>query len=352
MVSRPKLLILDDEQDFLEVCQQLFSGLPSQPEVLTANSGSRALTLLESEPFSLLVTDLRMPNMDGFQVLAIVRRRFPSLRIVVMTGAVDEQFRARAYAMGIDLYVEKPKSQKETQVFFDCVESMLERDIQQTGFRGVQQKALVDLIQMECLTQSSAVLRISSGSLVGQIWLMGGEIVDAATGSITAEKAFREIMSWKVGSFELQPPDPKRHRAIYATSQGLLLDTAQALDEAIALATEGEAIDSLPKLARIGRTKGVEYLVAREANGATDHWCCEDTDAVAAFAQGLLKEFRAIGSALKAGAPSQIEGYGPSQHLGIAATPDQTTIVAGLNHALSPENARLAFKQVLTKWAS
>jgi CheY-like chemotaxis protein len=167
MVTRPKLLILDDEQDFLEVCKELLSGLPSQPEILTANSGSRALALLESEPFSLLLTDLRMPNMDGFQVLAIVRRRLPFLRIVVMTGSVDQQFRARAYAMGIDLFVEKPKTQKETELFFDCIESMLGRESRQAGFRGVQQKALVDIIQMECLTQSSAVMKITSGQTIG-----------------------------------------------------------------------------------------------------------------------------------------------------------------------------------------
>lgn len=350
-MSRPKLLILDDEPDFLEVCRELLTGLPSQPEVLTASSGSRALALLESEPFSLLLTDLRMPNMDGFQVLAIVRRRLPSLRIVVMTGAVDEQSRARAYAMGIDLFVEKPKSQKETQLFFECIESMLEHQTGQAGFRGVvQHKALVDILQMECLTQSSAVLKITSGKTVGYIWLRQGEIVDAATGTAKAEAAFKEIFGWKVGSFEILPPDPNRTRSIFTPTQGLFLDTAQSLDEAVDT-SESPAAAPLSRMARMGRTRGVDFLVAKEGNAPLEHWSCENAEGVATWAQRMLEEYRTLGKTLNAGPPSQIEGYGRQQHIAIAV-PGKATVVAGIDRALKPEQVSEVFEQVLSQWAS
>src|SRR4051794_26747514 len=102
MLQRQKILILDDEQDILEIYQEILARLPSQPEIHTADNGARALAVLETEPFSLLLVDLRMPQMDGFQVLAIVRRKYPGVRVAVVTGAEDEQFRARAYAMGVD----------------------------------------------------------------------------------------------------------------------------------------------------------------------------------------------------------------------------------------------------------
>ena len=86
MAVRQKILILDDEHDILEIYQEILARLPSQPEIHTADNGARAIALLESEPFNLLLVDLRMPTMDGFQVLAIVRRKFPALRVVVMTG--------------------------------------------------------------------------------------------------------------------------------------------------------------------------------------------------------------------------------------------------------------------------
>ena len=78
MPIRHKILILDDEHDILEIYQEILARIPSQPEIHTADSGPRALALLESEPFNLLLVDLRMPTMDGFQVLTIVRRRFPT----------------------------------------------------------------------------------------------------------------------------------------------------------------------------------------------------------------------------------------------------------------------------------
>ena len=72
--ARSKILLVDDDQDFLELYWEILKRLPSGPEVHTASSGARALALLESEPFNLLIVDLNMPKMDGLQVIAIARR--------------------------------------------------------------------------------------------------------------------------------------------------------------------------------------------------------------------------------------------------------------------------------------
>src|SRR5688500_15616840 len=225
MAARQKILILDDEHDILEIYQEILARLPSQPEIHTADAGARAIALLESEPFNLLLVDLRMPTMDGFQVLAIVRRNVPTLRVVVMTAAEDEQFRARAYAMGIDLYMEKPKTGKEIINFVDCIESMLEKD-NTGGFRGVQSKTLVDIIQLECLTQSSAILRITTAVSEGRIWVQRGEIVDAESGELSGKEALFEMLRWKMGNFEILPTDTPRPRTIFTGWESLLMETA------------------------------------------------------------------------------------------------------------------------------
>ena len=80
METRHKILILDDDVDWLELSREMLSSMPSRPEIMTANSGKRALAILESEPVRLLICDLKMPRIDGLQILAIVRRRFPELR--------------------------------------------------------------------------------------------------------------------------------------------------------------------------------------------------------------------------------------------------------------------------------
>src|ERR1035437_1743846 len=86
MEKRHKILILDDDNDWLTVSREMLAALPSRPEILTANTGKRALTLLESEPVRLLICDLKMPRIDGLQILSIVRRRYPELRTVVLSS--------------------------------------------------------------------------------------------------------------------------------------------------------------------------------------------------------------------------------------------------------------------------
>src|SRR5215470_13977523 len=174
MESRHKVLIVDDDPAVLELYRDLLAQLPSRPEIFTTTSGARALSMLKSEPFRLLLCDLKMPKMDGLQVLSIVRRRFPELRTIVMTGVEDEEFRSRAYALGVDLFWLKPDTQQNMQMFLECLESLLGRD-SEAGFRGIQNKSLMDILQMECLSQSSTVLRVTRGSLVGKIWIQGGE---------------------------------------------------------------------------------------------------------------------------------------------------------------------------------
>src|SRR6185503_8390380 len=184
--ARSKILLVDDDQDFLEVYWEILKRLPSSPEVHTASTGARALAMLESGPFHVLIVDLNMPKMDGLQVIAIARRKYPQLRIVVWTCIADEHFRARAYGMGVDQYWQKPGSEHDRQNFLDSIESIMQRDTQ-GGFRGVQSKSLVDLIQLECLSQNSSTLKISNGSLSGRIWIQCGELFDAETEELKGE---------------------------------------------------------------------------------------------------------------------------------------------------------------------
>ena len=230
--TRSKILLVDDDQDFLEVYWEILKTLPSGPEVHTASTGPRALAMLESGPFHVLIVDLNMPKMDGLQVIALARRKYPQLRIVVWTCIADEHFRARAYGMGVDQYWQKPGSEYDRQNFLDSIESLMQRDTQ-GGFRGVQSKSLVDLIQLECLSQNSSTLKISNGSLSGRIWIQNGELFDAETDELTGEAAFRKILAWKTGNFELLPGDEARERAIFSSYQGLLLGLAQEMDEVV-----------------------------------------------------------------------------------------------------------------------
>jgi CheY-like chemotaxis protein len=361
MAECHKLLLLDDDEQMLELYREILQQLPSQPEVTVSDSGARAIALLESEPFSLLITDLRMPKMDGLQVLTIVRRKYPQLRIIVLTGVVDEEYRSRAYALGVDLFWQKPGSEEEFTLFKDCIESLLGREAAgDGGFRGMQSKSLVDLIQLECLSQSSSVLRISQGTSVGKIWIKEGEIIDSIAGDFTGEEAFREILSWKTGNFEILPNESDHVRTITNSTQGLLLDSAQAMDEwrgqqAGAPPGANTTVPTNSALAALARFEGVEFVLTMPVNEklASLSWGLDNVDQTAAWSRETQKKLRDLGEKLGAGTLSQVSGFGLQRHWALAGDYQRGGLLCvGFRRTLAKDKVDQSMKQVFNKWTS
>jgi CheY-like chemotaxis protein len=353
MDLRHRILLVDDEPELLEMYQQILKQLPSQPEIHTAISGTRALAMLEAEPFRLLICDLKMPKMDGLQVLSIVRRKYPELRTVVLTGVVDEQFRSRVYALGVDLFWNKPGSEQEIKMFLECLESLLGRDTE-TGFRGVQSKSLMDIIQLECISQSSSVLRITNGPLTGKIWIQDGQLIDAEAGDLRSETAFQRILSWKAGTFEMLPVEPSRARTIFKSYNALLLESAQALDEARGgvLAGSTPAAPRSP-LTELSQVEGVEFVLAMTPGESRPQVArgLENPERMAKWARQSLERFRELGDRLHAGPLEHIQGLGPQRHVSLACQGD-TEFCVGWTHSMTSERMRELMKKVLALWVS
>ena len=356
--ARHKILLVDDDQGFLEVYLETLKRLPGSPEIYSASTGARALALLESEAFTLLIVDLNMPRMDGMKVLAIARRKYPLLRLMVLTGVSDEQFRARAYGMGVDQFWRKPDSVKEVEMFLEAVDALLQRE-SQGGFRGVQSKGLVDIIQLECLAQSSNVLRITNGVLEARIWIQGGVVTDAAAQDLTGEAAFRRILRWKRGSFELLPADPDRPRTIFSSVQGLLLESAQAIDEAggnttfFSAASKTQSTSSASPLAGLAHFEGVQFVmtVGPEPKHEVVSWGMESPESVSDWMKKSLESFRALGDRLQVGELQQVTGMNSQNQIALAPAP-QGELCVGFRPTLPSDDVRDTMKNILAKWAS
>jgi CheY-like chemotaxis protein len=353
--DRSKILMVDDDQDFLEAYWEILKRLPSGPEVHTASTGARALALLDSEPFDLLVVDLNMPKMDGLQVIAIARRKYPQLRIVVWTCINDEQFRARAYGMGVDQYWQKPAAEVEREHFLEALESMLSRETQ-SGFRGVQSKSLVDLIQLECLSQNSTTLRITNGLSTGHIWIHGGELIDAEAGDLKGEAAFRRILGWKTGSFEMLPADEMRERAIFSSYQALLLEVAQAFDEELNAPATSDTLrlsDTPSPLMSLTRFDGVQFVlsVGPAPEAEVNAWGLEHPEHMSEWMQASLKSFAQLGDALHAGQLQQITGMSTDSHVALAES-GKGSLCVGFRSNLRSDEVRETMRNILAKWAA
>lgn len=350
METRHRILLLDDDPDLLDMYKEILAQLPSHPEVRTTTSGPRAMALLESQPFRLLICDLKMPKMDGLQVLSIVRRKHPQLRTVVLTSVNDEQFRSRVYALGVDMFWQKPGTEEEIRMFLECLESLLGRE-EEIGFRGVQSKSLVDLIQLECLSQSSAVLRITNGTLSGKIWINQGEVVDAETDGLNGEAAFKKILSWKAGNFETLPAEPGRARAIDKSYNALLLESAQALDESRSIVGEAGSAAQGPALAPLAAVEGVDFVLALKPGEPPQFDSCglENPDQMAGWSRQSFARLRALSDKLQVGTLERFEATGPQRNVTLASR-NETDFCIGWQPTTSTEQMSEGTKKALALW--
>ena len=103
--SLPRVLVVDDKANMLKLWAKILAG---GFELTTAADGVQALALLGGPPFDVVVTDLRMPGADGFEVLQGVKARAPATEVVMVTGHATVADAVRAMKMGAFDYLEKP----------------------------------------------------------------------------------------------------------------------------------------------------------------------------------------------------------------------------------------------------
>jgi CheY-like chemotaxis protein len=353
METKHKILILDDDADWLDTCRDFLAQLPSQPEIRIAATGVRALSMLDAQEFRVLICDLNMPRMDGLQVLSIVRRRFPNLRTVVLTGLQDDQFRSRAYALGVDLFWLKPDMQQNSQMFLDCIESLLGRE-DVGGFRDTQAKNLLDVIQMESVSENSSVLRITSGQLVAKIWFQHGELVDAKAEGADGEAAFRRILKWKSGTFESLPAEPEHVRTITKSVESLLLESDQGIEKTANPGSDEELAQQkfVGQLAEIA-VEGAEFLVSVPAKkeSAAKAWGTKNPEQLAAWARHVEKSAQRLGETLSAGPLTHVVGHNLERHLLLLPQSDKTYVVAWPPEAM-PGHLFEQSKKLTSAWDS
>jgi len=103
---RVRLLIVDDEQSIRRLCITVGESLGFT--CLEAESGDAALTILDSQPVHMVLTDLVMPRMSGLEFLEQVKSSFPRIEVAVMTGHGSVETAVQAMKLGAYDYISKP----------------------------------------------------------------------------------------------------------------------------------------------------------------------------------------------------------------------------------------------------
>jgi DNA-binding NtrC family response regulator len=101
-----KLLLVDDEVEFLEPTAARL--LRRQVACTTAESGTAALAVLAKERFDCAVVDVKMPGMDGLELLRHIRQEYPQVAVVLLTGHASVELGVQGITLGAFEYLMKP----------------------------------------------------------------------------------------------------------------------------------------------------------------------------------------------------------------------------------------------------
>ncbi len=125
-VEKQKILIVDDDPSILELLNQLFQRKGF--ECKTAENGKKALEQLDTSPFTIVVTDLIMPQIDGLELLKIIKESWPETDVIVMTGYTKNFTYTDVIRAGASDFVHKPFT-------LDEIEAKIQRLIKERQLR-------------------------------------------------------------------------------------------------------------------------------------------------------------------------------------------------------------------------
>lgn len=119
MKSRARVLVVDDEHLMRKLVRRIL--VREGYVVVTAPSTTAALSKLSKSRFDIVITDLRMPEGDGFRLLSDLKKKHPGVSVIVMTGFGDADTADEVRRLGADEYFTKPFNEREIQVIVERV---------------------------------------------------------------------------------------------------------------------------------------------------------------------------------------------------------------------------------------
>ena len=123
-MSKPKILIVDDEENMLNMLKNFFTI--KDYICKTATNGLEALKILEKNHIDIVITDMKMPEMDGMDLLKVIKQKYEDILAVIMTGFAEEYTNSEALNLGADGYITKPFRNKELLLILDRIQELNE----------------------------------------------------------------------------------------------------------------------------------------------------------------------------------------------------------------------------------
>ncbi|HDZ24020.1 MAG TPA: response regulator [Desulfobacteraceae bacterium] len=224
---RRNVLLVDDEQEVLQSLQQGLAEYNEVFSIVTAGNGEEAIRKLARDDISLVVTDLKMPNTDGFGLLAHVMESYPDIPVIVMTGYSTSEMEKLASEGGAVGYIAKPF---KSSVLAELILTWLRREADGGTLHNVSSGMFLQLIEME---QKTCTIRLSdkASGKRGVLFFRDGELLDARVNGFKGEEAAHHIFSWEEVTLSIENTCRCSEKKIKGELQAILLEAMRLKDE-------------------------------------------------------------------------------------------------------------------------
>ena len=221
-----RVLVVDDEDDLTWSISKHLAKDKDKYDLICVNSGKKALEVLSQLPINLVVTDIRMPEITGLDLLTQIKEKYPTTKVIIMTAYGSSEVHDEANQRGCLKYIEKPFEIGDLRKF------IMEAIEEKKGFQGtISDFQISDLIQMNCLGRMTTALKITKDDNEGIIYFDMGDIVHAESDGMEGEDAIYEILSWQGGQFSTEKGKTSTKETIIKGWQSLLLEAMRRVDE-------------------------------------------------------------------------------------------------------------------------
>jgi two-component system response regulator PilR (NtrC family) len=199
------ILIVDDEQSYRQLLSLVFEG--DGHSIRTASNGREALELLHQDNADVIISDVKMPDMDGIEMLRSVRETQPDLGVILMTAFASVETAREAFKLGADDFIQKPFDVEELKLI---VKKTLEKqaliDENRAFKRAQRQRGSIKNIvgnssKMQSIFQMiETVAEVNSTVLINGESGTGKELVARAIHDLSA-RAEKPFISINCGAF-------------------------------------------------------------------------------------------------------------------------------------------------------
>ena len=228
-----QILIVDDETNFLLSLEDGLRGFNDTFVISSAGNGKEAMAVLGKGGIDLVITDIKMPEMDGLELLAKMSVSNPDVPVIVMTAFGSSAIEEKLETMGAFQYIEKP-------IDFDLLIDKVNEGLAAAEKGRITGVSLASFMQLLSLDNKTCTLNVSSGSKVGTVFFRDGELLNAFTDTLTDQDAALEIGTWDPVEIEIQHLCRQREKVIEAPLGYILIESARLKDERAEIAAGGE----------------------------------------------------------------------------------------------------------------